>query len=112
MVAPLPPTGPGWPTVDSYKLWARLYDDMDDAAIAEALDAVALAVVARCPTLQAAPCPYDVAYATLLWTNRLLSRRNSPDGVVGVADLGIANVSRFDTDIIRMLSAWWAPVLA
>jgi len=106
------PTGPNWPDIDQYKDWARISDVRDDVAIDQALSAVQEAVVARAPTLATAPCPTDVQYAVLLWTNRILNRRNSPDGIVGVADLGIANVSRADRDVLQLLSPWVEPVIA
>lgn len=106
------PTGLNWPTVDEYKDWARIRDVSDDVAIDQALSAVMEAIVARAPTLATANCPTDVLYATLLWTNRLLSRRNSPDGIVGVADLGVATISRQDRDVLQLLSPWLEPVLS
>jgi len=106
------PTGLNWPTVDEYKDWARIRDTSDDVAIDQALSAVMEAIVARAPTLTIADCPQDVLYATLLWTNRLLSRRNSPDGIVGVADLGVATISRQDRDVLQLLSPWLEPVLS
>jgi len=101
-----------WPDLDEYKEWARITDTRDDAAIDQALAAATNAIIARCPVLMVESCPYEVQYATLLWTNRLLSRRNSPDGIVGVADLGIATVSRMDADIKQMLSPWLDQVVA
>ena len=108
------PTGPGWPDVDEYKDWARIKPDdvRDDVAIDQALSAVASAIVSRCPVLVDALCPPEVVYASLLWTNRLLSRRNSPDGIVGVQDIGIATISRTDKDILQMLSPWVEVVIA
>lgn len=111
------PTGPGWPDLDEYKEWARIGsaadpDTLDDVAIDQALLAVKQAVVARCPTLATAACPADVSYGTLLWTNRLLVRRQSPEGVVGIADLGVATIAAFDRDIAQMLSPWIEPVIA
>jgi hypothetical protein len=106
------PTGPGWPDIDVYKDWARVRDTTDDVSIDQALLAVQEAIVARCPQLALLPCPADVQYATLLWTNRLLSRRNSPDGVVGVGDLGVATISRADRDVAQLLSPWTEPVIA
>jgi hypothetical protein len=106
------PTGLNWPTVDEYKDWARIRDTSDDVAIDQALSAVMEAIVARAPTLATADCPTDVLYAVLLWTNRLLSRRNSPDGIVGVADLGVATIAKADRDVLQLLSPWIAPVLA
>lgn len=105
------PTGTEWPDIDEYKIWARIYDISDDGAIQDALDAVQVAIVGRCPSLATAPCPGDVGYAVKLWTNRLLSRRNSPDGIVGVAELGIATIAGFDKDIAQMLRPYQAVVL-
>lgn len=104
---------PVYPSASDYKQWARISDAVDDAAIGQALAAVQAAVMARCPSLALLEAlPQDAYYACLLWTNRLLSRRNSPDGIVGVADLGIASVARMDRDISQMLSPWRDPVLA
>lgn len=112
-----PPLGPGWPDLAEYKEWARIppTDTRDDAAIDQALAAVTSSIVERCPTMgpPANPaCPYELQYATLLWTNRLLSRRNSPDGIVGVADLGIATVAAVDKDILQMMRPWLDQVIA
>ena len=106
--------GPGWPDLADYKVWARIYDGTDDDAIQDALDAVQVAIIARCPMLAdvTVTCPPDVDYATKLWVNRLLSRRNSPDGIVGVADLGIATIARFDKDVAQLLSPFIGTVLA
>lgn len=102
-----------WPTVDDYKAWARIADDRDDPAITESLAAVTTAVMQRCgdrlgdrinPLVVATEIPDDVHTAVLLWVNRLQSRRNSPDGIVGVADLGVATVRSFDADIARLLA--------
>jgi hypothetical protein len=106
------PTGPNWPTVDEYKDWARIRDTSDDVAIDQALSAVQEAIVSRAPMLATSACPTDVLYATLLWTNRLLSRRNSPDGIVGVADLGVATIAKADRDVLQLLSPWLEPVLS
>lgn len=106
------PTRPNWPDLDEYKLWARITDTKDDVAIDQALLAVKLAVIQRCPTLETVACPEDVQYAVLLWTNRLFVRRNSPEGIVGIADMGIATVSKVDKDIGQMLSPWVEPVIA
>jgi hypothetical protein len=106
------PTGPNWPDLDEYKDWARIRDTADDVPIDQALSAVKEAIVARAPVLFDLPCPPDVLYATLLWTNRLLSRRNSPDGIVGVADLGVATISKVDRDVMQLLSPWIEPVIA
>lgn len=86
-------------------------DARDDGSIEDALKAVQEGIISRCPSLLALPCPNDVLYATLLWTNRLLARRNSPDGIVGVADLGVATIAKMDKDILEMLSPYVAQVM-
>jgi hypothetical protein len=103
-----------WPDVPDYRNWARVPDGVDDDAITVALTAVVEAIRARCPCLFAAS-PYvpDAAYqASLLWTSRLLARRNSPEGVIGVSDMGVANIGRWDPDVARLLSPYTDPVLA
>jgi len=47
-----------------------------------------------------------------LLTNRLMSRRNSPDGVVGVVDMGTARVMSYDADITALVSPWTEMVVA
>jgi hypothetical protein len=106
------PTGLGWPDIDEYKQWARVPDTADDVAIDQALSAVKVAIVARCPVLATAPCPEDALYACLLWTNRLLVRRQSPEGIVGIADMGAVAIVSTDRDIQQMLSPWIEPVIA
>lgn len=106
------PTGLGWPDIDEYKQWARVPDTVDDVAIDQALSAVKVAIVARCPVLATAACPEDALYACLLWTNRLLVRRQSPEGIVGIQDMGAVAIVGHDSDISRMLSPWIEPVIA
>lgn len=107
------PPGRNFPDIDEYKAWARITDDRDDVAIDEALLAVFEAVKARCvPAVTAGQCPDDVAYAMLLWTNRLLVRRQSPEGIAGVPDLGMITIANADADIRQMLSPWLNVVIA
>lgn len=107
-----------WPTVDDYKAWARVDDDLDDATIAPSLAAATDAVKARCPRVLLPPpegpapaCPAELAEAVMLWTNRLVARRNSPTGVVGVDETGSAVLPGKDADIARLISPWREPVL-
>lgn len=50
-----------------------------------------------------AAVPDEVKQACLMQTNRLLSRRKSPDGVSGFGDFGAVRVSRVDPDIDELL---------
>jgi hypothetical protein len=113
MVSP----GPGaWLTLEEYKAWARIdaSDVTDDAAITEAVDATMEALEIRAPVAfvtddtgaLAEPVPKSVHEAGLLLTNRLMARRNSPDGVVGVSDMGTARILSYDADITAMVAPW------
>lgn len=104
-----------WPDVWAVKDWARVPDMADDSAIDAAVRAVRAAVIARCPTLatvDAPDVPDDVALAVVMWSSRLLARRNSPDGTIGSPEFGVANVGRWDPDVGRLLSPWTEAVLA
>jgi hypothetical protein len=113
-----------WRTVAEYKAYARISDTdtTDDAAISEAVDAAMGALEIRAPVAFAVDpdtgdplypvTPGDVHQAGLLLTNRLMSRRNSPDGVVGVADMGTARVMSYDSDITALVSPWTEMVVA
>lgn len=105
-----------WPDPLDYKAWARVpSDDVDDCAIGDALAAVHDAVLARCPLLVCLVDPDDipapVREAALLWTNRLMARRNSPEGIVGL-EAGAATIASFDADVGRLLAPYTTPVLA
>jgi hypothetical protein len=113
--------GAPWLTPAEYKAWARIADTdtTDDAAITEAVDASAEAIELRAPAAfaldengDALPVPSSVHEAGLLLANRLLSRRNSPDGVVGVSDMGTARIVSYDADISALVGPWMATVLA
>jgi len=47
--------------------------------------------------------PDTISEAALLQTSRLFARRNSPEGVLGNAEWGIARVSRLDPDVRAMI---------
>lgn len=46
----------------------------------------------------------DVRLAVTMQAARLWKRRNSPEGVAGVGDLGVVTVERFDPDVDRLLN--------
>lgn len=111
-----------WFTLDDYKAWARISDTMDDVAIQANIDAVDAKfrkilnvwnpVVSQPIAPSPDPFPADVTEAGLLYVNRLLSRRNSPDGVVGVSDVGTATILPQDSDIKKLLGSYLNTVLA
>jgi len=112
--------GPPWLTSDDYKAWARITDAADDAAIDEAVSAAAESLELRAPaaftvdpdTGDPDPVPRAVKQAGLLLANRLMARRNSPDGVVGVSDMGTATILSYDADIAALVGPWTGMVVA
>ena len=107
-----------WLTVDEYKAHYRIDpgDTTDDAAIAEvvaaAMERIESVAVKAFTDDTLARVPWTVHEAGLLQANRLMARRNSPDGVVGVSDMGTATVLSYDADITQNLSQWTVPVVA
>jgi len=109
----------GEPTIDQIREWLRLTDDFDDVALQEGLDA-ALAhqqSVLRFPVYSAANCnspelfdqPYysdDLRLAAMLRTARYLARRNSPEGLVGFGEFGVAQVALSDRDVAQLESPY------
>ena len=116
--------GDPWLTVADYKEYARIdpTDTADDSAIDAAVAASMSTIELRAPLAFPLdpetgeplfpPVPADVFQAGLLLTNRLMSRRNSPDGVVGVSEMGTATIRPGDSDITGLLSPWTDPVVA
>jgi hypothetical protein len=103
----------GWPIVADYKAWARVTDSVDDAAIAQCLAAAVDHLDAELTLLDADEAiGGDVRQAALLLTNRLLARRNSPEGVVGGADGTVTNIGRSDPDVWRLVAPYVAGKLA
>lgn len=111
-----------WLSVAGYKAWARIdpADTMDDAAIQQAVDASAEAIALRATMgfvyeddgTTPVPVPAMLVEGGYLLVNRLMSRRNSPDGMVGVADMGVARIASTDADISANLSPWTPAVVA
>lgn len=112
-----------WLTADEYKAWARIdvADTTDDAAIGEAVNSSMETIALRAPAAFAldpdtgaplGPVPAAVHEAGLLLANRLMARRNSPDGIVGVSDMGTARVMSYDADIAQLIAPWTPMVIA
>jgi Phage gp6-like head-tail connector protein len=90
-------TGP-WPTPAEVKRWLRVADSGEDDLLGE-LTAVAIqAVQERCGQWWQEP-PIDVAQAATMHAGRLYKRRDSLDGTIGLPDIGMLQVGRFDADI-------------
>lgn len=49
------------------------------------------------------PAPADLVQAVKLQTARMLQRRNSPDGLVGMGDLGVGRVPVSDRDVDALM---------
>jgi hypothetical protein len=96
-----------WPDTATYKAWARIADAVDDAAIGQAVAATNAYVAGRADLLDPdEDLPPDVTYACLLLTNRLLARRNTPEGVIGSFDGVVADIGRYDPDAGRLLGPY------
>jgi Phage gp6-like head-tail connector protein len=103
--APLVMAGPAPPlvTLVEFKAWARIDDTIDDEAILDGIDAASQSMSKRLRWPDASNVrdylPDDLRMACFIRVLRSLSRRNSPDGVVGFADAGGLRVSSRDPDI-------------
>lgn len=109
----------GWPDMAAYKAWARIGTDdtVDDVAIGAALAAVGLYVTEQAALLDdggddPVTIPADLYQACLLLTNRLLARRNSPEGVVGSNDGTVVSIGRSDPDAARLIAPYAKAKLA
>lgn len=97
---------PAWPTVEDYKVYARVGagDTVDDSMIAETLAAASAYVEHQCWIVGEAELDADRRLAVLLLTNRLMTRRNSPEGIVGVGVDGlVAHIGAQDMDVINLM---------
>ncbi|MCI6557331.1 MAG: hypothetical protein SOW43_07295 [Schaalia hyovaginalis] len=90
--------------------WAKL-PEADDH-MRSAAQAVA-AFVARLPVAYGLTAwPADVELGAVMLTARLYRRRNSPAGIEALTDMGATYVSRYDSDVSRLLriDAYAGPV--
>jgi hypothetical protein len=90
-------------TPEQFKAWANVTNDVDDEAIRVGCAAAseAMRTTLRLPTDPDTGDELlsdDLALAARLRVLRYLSRRNSPDGLVGMGEV-IARVPRVDVDI-------------
>lgn len=95
-------------------------DTRDDWLLGQIVDAVeaqqrARLIPAAFPepeTSGLAPISPDVYQAALMRGARLYMRRASPEGIVGLGDLGVARVPSYDRDIDVAESPWLQIVVA
>lgn len=105
-VAGLPETGPA--TLDLVKAQLSTTDALDDTAINAIVTAVNQ-VVRRLPVAEVAVDQPDwsqaghVVAGAVMLAARLHRRRNSPDGVAVMGDLGPLYVQRNDPDVAMLL---------
>lgn len=56
------------------------------------------------------PAPADLVQSVILRTARYMARGNSPDGLVGMGELGAARVATIDRDVERLEGPWMVVV--
>lgn len=103
-----PPAPPQhWPTLGDLKAWLRIPDDTEDELLARVLEASIEAIQERCGQYwDEDEVPITVAKATVMHAARLYKRRDSLDGTIGLPDVGMLRVGRFDADIDGLLYPW------
>lgn len=101
----------GSPDLNDVKAWLGLTDPDDDVVLSESLAAslAAQAQVVIYPVDEETgqgSFTDDLSHAVYLRTQRLAARRNSPEGVVGLAGIGgdfvAARVASGDADVLRL----------
>lgn len=106
---PFPPDGPT--TKDKVKAHLGITDNVDDAAISDAVAAVNGMVtgwpVAQVANSDPAPANWDafprIVHGATLLASRYFRRRNSPDGVTSLGDGSPAFIARTDPDVAQLL---------
>ena len=90
--------------------WAKLTGPVDSALLECA--AAVLALVQGLPAGAPAPWGAETTLGAVMLTARLYRRRNSPAGIESLSEMGATYVSRYDSDIARLLriDAFMGPV--
>lgn len=90
--------------------WAKLPAGADDSLTLCA--GAVCALIATLPVGQAGKWSESTRLGAIMLTARLHRRRNSPSGVESLTEMGATYVSRYDSDIARMLrlDAFMGPV--
>jgi hypothetical protein len=100
-----------WPTLPEVRKFLRITGTDDDPVI----DAARAAATAHCnrrlnykwdPTVTpwATPLPDDAYMAAMILAAREYRRRDSIDGTVGWADIGLTHIGRMDPDVEALLA--------
>jgi hypothetical protein len=97
-----------WPTLPEVRTFLRIVGTADDAVI-DSARAAAVAYGNRRtnyrwdpavdPATWLTPFPDDAHEAALIHAARLYRRRDSIDGTVGWADVGLTHIGRIDPDV-------------
>lgn len=90
--------------------WAKLTGPTDSALVDCA--AAVLALVEALPGGTVDPWGAETTLGAVMLTARLYRRRNSPAGIESLTEMGATYVSRYDSDIARLLriDAFQGPV--
>lgn len=97
---------------DHVVTWTGYNGTADDQVFLDAWNAAEQYVANRCtwPTVdvtgQPVAPPGDLVQAVNLLTARYLDRRNSPNGVVGLGDLGAVTLPSADVDVKALLGPY------
>lgn len=92
-------------TLEQVKAWLGS-PNLDEGLIADAWLAAEAYVQERTQYDWLLNVPDSLVQAVDLLTARYLARRNSPDGMVGLGDLGPAQVPYSDIDVERLINPW------
>jgi hypothetical protein len=93
-----------WPSLEDLRVWLRISDRSEDSFLESVLVGTINAVEERCGQFWPdGEVPATVARAAVMHAGRVYKRRDSLDGTIGMPDMGMLRVGRFDADIDGML---------